>query len=41
LNISKNKRGFDPNVYKEVIEFYNRDDVSTALPGKKRRKKCC
>ena len=34
LFTSRNKRGFDPDVYKEVPKFYNRDDVSTALPGK-------
>ena len=39
LNFEKNKRGFDPDVYEQVLEFYARDDVSTALPGKRDAKK--
>ena len=35
LRVTRNKRGFDPDVHKQVIEFYHRDDVSTPLPGKK------
>ena len=36
---NKSKRGFETNLYKAVITFYNRDDVSTALPGKRDAKK--
>ena len=36
---NKSKRGFEPNLYKPVINFYNRDDVSTALPEKRDTKK--
>ena len=39
INPNKSKRGFKPNLYKAVINFYNRDDVSTALPGKRDAKK--
>ena len=39
LNFEKNKRGFDPDVYKQVLEFYARDDVSKTLPGKRDAKK--
>ena len=39
LNFEKNKRGFDPDVCEQVLEFYARDDVSTALPGKRDAKK--
>ena len=39
LNFEKNKRGFDPDVYKQVLEFFARYDVSTALPGKRDAKK--
>ena len=35
INPNKSKRGFKPNLYKAVINFYNRDDVFTALPGKR------
>ena len=35
INPKKLKRGFEPNLDKAVINFYNRDDVSTALPGKR------
>ena len=35
LNVCRKNRGFDQNIYKEVIDFFNRDYVSTALPGKK------
>ena len=34
INPNKSKRGFEPNLYKAVINFYNRGDVPTALPGK-------
>ena len=36
---NKSKRGFEPNLYKAVINFYNHDDVSTALSGKRDAKK--
>ena len=36
LNFEKNKRGFDPDVYKQVLGFY---DGSTALPGTRDAKK--
>ena len=39
LNPNKLKRGFEPNLCKAVINFYNHDDVSTALPGKRHAKK--
>ena len=39
INPNKSKRGFEPNLYKAVINFYNHDDVSTALPGKRDAKK--
>ena len=39
LNRAKTKRGFEPTLYAKVLEFYNRDDVSTALPGKRDAKK--
>lgn len=39
INPTKSKRGFEPKVYAAVINFYNRDDVSTALPGKRDAKK--
>ena len=39
INPNKSKRGFEPNLYKAVINFYNLDDVSTALPGKRDAKK--
>ena len=39
INPNKSKRGFEPNLYKAVINFYNLDDVSTALPGKHDAKK--
>ena len=39
INPNKSKRGFEPNLYKAVINFYNRDDVSAALPGKRDAKK--
>ena len=39
INPNKSKRGFEPNLYKAVINFYNRDDVSTPLPGKRDAKK--
>ena len=39
INPNKSKRGFEPNLYKAVINFYNRDNVSTALCGKRDTKK--
>ena len=39
INPTKSKRGFEPKLYEAVINFYNRDDVSTALPGKRDAKK--
>ena len=38
-NPKKLKRGFEPNLYKAVINFFNHDDVSTALPRKHDAKK--
>ena len=35
LRVTRNKRGFDPNVHKQVIEFYHRDDVSKSPSRKK------
>ena len=34
LNAPRNRRGHDPEVYRTVVDFYHRDDVSTVLPGK-------
>ena len=34
INPNKSKRGFESNLYKAVINLYNRGNVSTALPGK-------
>ena len=39
VNPTKSKRGFEPKLYKTVVDFYYRDDVSTALPGKRDAKK--
>ena len=39
INPNKWKRGFVPNLYKVMINFYNRDSVSTALCGKRDAKK--
>ena len=39
INPNKSKRGFEPNLYKVVINFYNRDNVSTALCVKRDAKK--
>ena len=39
INPNKSKRGFEPNLYKAVINFYNRGEVSTALLGKRNAKK--
>ena len=39
INPNKSKRGFEPNLYKAVINFCNRDNVSTALCGKRDTKK--
>ena len=38
-NPNKSRRGCEPNLYKAVINFYNRGEVSTALPGKRNAKK--
>ena len=35
----KPKKGFIPVLHKKVLDFYHRDDVSTALPGKRDTKK--
>ena len=32
--LNKSKRGFQPKLYERVVDFYGRDDNSTALPGK-------
>ena len=34
LNAPRNRRGHEPEVYRTVVDFYHRDDVSTVLPGK-------
>ena len=39
VNQTKSKRGFEPKLYKTVVDFYYRDDVSIALPGKRDAKK--
>ena len=39
INPNKSKRRLEPNLYKAVINFYNCDDVSTSLPGKRDVKK--
>ena len=39
ISTIKQKKGFEPVLNKKVLDFYNRDDVSTALPGKKDAKK--
>ena len=39
INPNKSKRGFEPNLYEVVINFYNRDNVSTALCGKRDAKR--
>ena len=39
VNPTKSKRGFEPKLYKTVVDFYYRGDVSTALPGKRDAKK--
>jgi len=39
INPSKPKRGFEPKLQGAVINFYNRDDVSTALPENRDSKK--
>ena len=39
INPDKSKRGFESNLYKAVINLYNRGNVSTALPGKHDAKK--
>ena len=35
----KPKRGFEPVLHAKVLDFNHRDDVSTALPGKRDAKK--
>lgn len=35
INLHKETRGFDPVTHSRVLEFYHRDDVSTAPPGKR------
>lgn len=39
LHLRNAKRGFDSDVHKAVLQFYARDDNSTALPGKRDCKK--
>ena len=39
INPNKSKRGFESIFYKAVINFYNRNDVSTTLPEKRNAKK--
>ena len=39
INPNKSKRRLEPNLYKAVINFYNCDDVSTSLSGKRDVKK--
>ena len=39
INCVKPKRGFEPVLHAKVLDFYHRDDVSTALPGKRDAKK--
>ena len=34
INLVKPNRGFEPGLYTKVLDFYHRDDVWTALPGK-------
>ena len=46
INPNKSKRGFEPNLYKAVINFYNRDDVlphstENATPKKVKQGKPC
>ena len=35
IDFEQKKRGFDPEIYEHVKTFSYRDDVSTALPGKR------
>ena len=35
MNPIKPKKGFESVLHKKVLDFYHRDDVSTALPGKR------
>ena len=39
MNPIKPKKGFEPVLHKKVFDFYHRDGVSTALPGKRDTKK--
>ena len=39
MNPIKPKKGFEPVLHKKVFDFYHRDDISTALPGKRDTKK--
>ena len=34
IDLEKQKRGFQPELHNQVLDFYRRDDVSIALPGK-------
>ena len=38
-NSNKSKRGFKPNLYKTMMNFYNHIDVSNSFPGKRDAKK--
>ena len=35
IDFEQKKRGFDPEIYEHLKTFSYRDDVSTALPGKR------
>ena len=39
MNPIKPKKGFQSVLHKKVLDFYHRDDISTALPGKRDPKK--
>ena len=39
IDLEKQKRGFQPELHNQVLDFYRRDDVSIALPEKRDVKK--
>ena len=39
VNPTKSNTGFEPKLYKTVVDFHYRDEVSAALPGKRDAKK--
>ena len=39
IDLEKQKRGFQPELHNQVLDFYRRDDVSIVLPGKRDVKK--